>query len=148
MKFANNRDLWAGLMFIVVGAAAMFVASDYRFGSIRNMGSGFFPMVLGSLLIALGAYIAVRGLRSMEKIRSAIAVRPLILIPLSFVLFGKVMQATGFVPALVVIIILACAAGPEFKITETLLIATVLTIIAIAVFVWGLGLQFTLFGAS
>jgi Tripartite tricarboxylate transporter TctB family len=135
-------------MFIVVGAAAMWVASAYRFGSIRNMGSGFFPMVLGSLLIALGAYIAARGLRSREKIKRSVLIRPLLLISLSIILFGKVIQVAGFVPALLVLIVLACAAGPEFKVSETLLIATVLIIIAVAVFVWGLGLPYTLFGAS
>ena len=135
-------------MFMVIGAAAMFVASDYRFGSARSMGSGFFPTVLGALLIGFGCWIAAKGLRSKEKIRAHVLIRPLVLISLAIILFGKLMEVAGFVPALVVLIALACAAGPEFKVSETLLLVVVLTIISLAVFVWAIRLSYPLFGAS
>ena len=148
MKLPDNRDLWTGIMFIAVGAAAMFIASDYRFGSVRSMGSGFFPMILGGLLIGFGCFIAAKGLRNKEKIKARVWTRPLILLPLSFIVFGKLMETAGYIPALVALIALACAAGPEFKIREMLVLAVVLSVISVAVFIWGLGLSYPLFGAA
>ena len=69
-RLLKNKDFWAGMMLIGIGAAAMFIARDYRFGSAMRMGPGFFPTILGGILIAFGVCImavgcaAVRGSRS------------------------------------------------------------------------------------
>ena len=65
-----NKDFWAGMMLIVIGAAAMFIARDYRFGSALRMGPGFFPTILGGILIAFGACIVAVGLRQGEGFRA------------------------------------------------------------------------------
>ena len=39
----RNKDFWAGLMFVATGAAAMFIARNYPFGSTLRMGPGYFP---------------------------------------------------------------------------------------------------------
>ena len=54
LALANNKDVWAGLMLIAIGAAAIFVARSYPFGTALRMGPGFFPVVLGGLLIVFG----------------------------------------------------------------------------------------------
>ena len=61
MKIQNGKDFWAGVMFMGVGAAFMFVARDYQMGSAVRMGPAYFPMVLGGLQIVLGAMIFMRG---------------------------------------------------------------------------------------
>ena len=53
LEIRNNKDFWAGMMFIGIGAAAMFIARDYPFGSALRMGPGYFPSVLGGILILL-----------------------------------------------------------------------------------------------
>ena len=58
----NNKDVWAGLMLICIGAAAMFFARNYPFGTALRMGPGYFPMLLGGLLILFGLYILASGL--------------------------------------------------------------------------------------
>ena len=150
MKLAlpNNKDFWAGLMFTVIGALAMFVARDYRFGSASSMGSGFFPTLLGAILIAFGICIMAVGLRSKEKIKAGLSLRALIILPLSIVLFGQLMEHAGYIPALMVLILVAAASSSEFKVMEALLFAAVLTLAMVAVFIWGLGLAFPLFGGS
>ena len=50
----NNKDVWAGLMLIGIGAAAIVLARDYPFGTALRMGPGYFPIVLGGLLIVFG----------------------------------------------------------------------------------------------
>jgi hypothetical protein len=148
MTITRNKDIWSGVMFMLVGAAAMFIASDYKFGTPQAMGPGFFPVMLGGLLVCFGAYLAVRGVRNGQRIRARVWLRPLILIPLALVLFGELIDLAGYVPAIVVLLVMACAASPEFKLSETVLITAALTLISVAVFVWALGLQFPLFAGS
>ncbi|MBU2053806.1 MAG: hypothetical protein KKC25_02350 [Proteobacteria bacterium] len=47
LDFRNNRDFWAGAMFIAGGAVAMIAARSYLFGTKLRMGPGYFPSLLG-----------------------------------------------------------------------------------------------------
>ena len=142
--FCKNKDFWAGLMLIGIGAAAMFIARNYRFGSALRMGPGFFPTVLGGILIAFGICIMAVGLRSSEKIQGPLSFRAVIMLPLSLILFGILMEWVGFVPALVVLVFVSAASGREFKFVEVLLLTVVLTVASVALFIWGLGLPYPL----
>ena len=144
LELRNNKDFWAGMMLIATGAAAMFIARDYRFGSAMRMGPGFFPTILGGILIAFGICIMVVGLRSNEKIQGRLSLRALILLPFSMVLFGKLMEHAGFIPALVALVFVSAVSGREFKLMEVLLLTVVLTVVSVALFIWGLGLPYPL----
>ena len=84
----NNRDLIAGLLFIVLGALAAVLARDYPFGTTMRMGPGYFPTMLGGILLVFGATILLRGIRSGETVKGEWGVRPLAWITLSIILFG------------------------------------------------------------
>jgi len=88
----KNKDFWAGMMLVAIGAAAMFISRDYRFGSALRMGPGFFPTILSGVLIAFGIGITVVGLGSGEKIKGSLSIRALVMLPLSLVLFGVLME--------------------------------------------------------
>ena len=147
MTLLGNKDVWAGLLLIAVGAGAILVARDYPFGTALRMGPGYFPVMLGALLILFGVAILAVGLRRGERISGAWSLRALVVLPLSLVLFGLLMQHAGFVPAMLVLIFGAAAAGSEFRFMEILLFALGLTALAVAVFVWGLGLPYPLLTA-
>ena len=85
----NNKDVWAGLLLIAIGAAAMFFARNYPFGTSLRLGPGYFPMLLGGLLILFGLYTCTSGLRSAEPIAGSWPLRALVILPLSLVLFGE-----------------------------------------------------------
>jgi hypothetical protein len=144
MKFAlsKNKDFWAGMMLIVIGAGAMFIGRDYRFGSALRMGPGFFPTILSGILIAFGVCITAVGLRSGEKIQGSLSLRALILLPLSLVLFGVLMDLAGFIPALAALVFVSAASGREFKWGEVLMLTVLLTVASTALFIWGLGLPY------
>jgi putative tricarboxylic transport membrane protein len=141
----DNKGFWSGLMFIGVGVATLTVAVEYRLGSALRMGPGYFPSVLGGVLIVLGILVLAKGLKSPEPIAGKWSLRALVLLPLSLGLFGWLMEHAGFVPALVVLVVGSSAAGEEFNALEALMLAGVLTFGAVAVFIWGLGLPFPLF---
>jgi hypothetical protein len=144
MTFLNKKDFWAGAMLIGFGAAAMFIARGYRFGSALRMGPGFFPTILGGILIAFGVCIMALGLRSGEKIQEKLSLRALVLLPLSLLLFGFLMEKAGFLPALAALVFGSAASGREFKFLEVLLLTAVLTVASAALFIWGLGLPYPL----
>jgi hypothetical protein len=140
----DNKDFWAGLVFAGTGAAAIFIARTYPFGTTLRMGPGYFPSVLGGILILFGIYVMVRGLRRYEKIQGNWSVRALIVLPLSMVVFGVLMELAGFVPALAALIFVSAASGREFKFKEVLLLTFFLGLMSIAMFIWGLGLPYQL----
>jgi hypothetical protein len=144
LEFRNNKDFWAGIMLIGIGAAAIIIARDYRFGSTLRMGPGYFPSVLGGILMFFGIYVLIMGLGSNEKITAKWSIRALIVLPLSIVLFGILMNHAGFIPALAVLIFGSSVAGKEFKFVEVLLLTLVLTLLSVALFIWGLGLPYPL----
>ena len=144
LEFSRNKDFWAGVMLIVTGAAAVILARDYAFGTMLRMGPGYFPSVLGGVLVLFGLYLLAQGLRGGEMIEGNWSLRALIVLPLSLVMFGLLMDHAGFVPALMALIVGSAAAGSEFKLTEALLLAAGLTAFAVLLFVWGLGLPYPL----
>ena len=132
------------MMFFGIGALAMLIARGYRFGTTLRMGPGYFPSVLGGILILFGVCIMVKGLRSTEKIKGNWSVRALIVLPLSVILFGILVERAGFIPALLVLVFGSAGAGRELKFVEILLLTLFLTLLSLAVFIWGLGLPYRL----
>jgi hypothetical protein len=145
VKIPDSKDFWSGIMLIAIGAGALVIGRDYPFGTALRMGAGFFPLVLGVLLVLFGVFFTVRGLNSQDRIQGSWSVRALVILPLAFVVFGLLMQHAGFVPALFALIVGAAAAGTEFRLVEVLLLAAFLTAVCVAVFIWALGLPYPLF---
>jgi putative tricarboxylic transport membrane protein len=144
LSILNNKDVWAGLMLIAIGAAAVLIARNYPFGTALRMGPGYFPIVLGGLLILFGVYMLASGLRQPQEIAGTWSLRALIILPLSLVLFGVLMERAGFVPAMLVLIFGSATASTEFRLVEALLFSIGLTALSVAVFVWALGLPYPL----
>ena len=122
----------------------MFIARHYPLGTTLRMGPGYFPVVLGGILIVFGIYVTGKGLRGKELIPGSWPLRALVVLPLSLVLFGILMEYAGFIPAVVTLIFGSAAAGKDFKFVEVLLLTLILTALSVAVFIWGLGLPFPL----
>jgi uncharacterized membrane protein len=144
LGLSKNKDLWAGAMLIATGTATMIIARNYAFGTTLRMGPGYFPTVLGGILILFGLYLVVSGLRSNDEIQGSWPLRAMIVLPLALVLFGVLMTHAGFLPALLVLIFGSALAGPQFKLVEVLLLSAALSVVSVALFVWGLGLPYPL----
>ena len=146
MKFDwhNNRDFFGGLFYIATGAIALFIAKDYPFGSALRMGPGYFPSVLAGIMICFGVVVLLMGLKNNEKIKGNWSIRALIVLPVATAVFGWMMEETGFIPAMLVLIPLSAAAGKEFKPLEIAMLTVGLTILCTAMFIYGLGLPYPL----
>jgi hypothetical protein len=84
---------------------------------------------------------------SRVKVKGRWRWRPLALMAAALVVFGYVMKSFGLIPALVAMFFVAAAAGRQFKIFEIVMLAAFMSAFAVAVFVYGLGLPYTLFVA-
>ncbi len=144
LDLRDNRDFWSGLMFFGFGAVAVLVARNYQFGRLLRMGSGYFPTVLGWILILFGIYIMVKGMRRKEKIQGNWSVRAVIVLPVATILFGVLLDRAGFVPALAILTFGSAAAGSEFKWGEVVLLTAFMTVLSVAVFILLLGLPYPL----
>lgn len=146
MKIAlyNNKDFWAGIMLIATGAASIFIARGYPFGSTMRMGPGYFPSMLGGIVTLFGIYVMISGLRRAEKITVHCSARALIVLTFSLVAFGVLMTHAGFIPAMAVLVFGSASAGRDFKFVEILLLTVILTVLSVAIFIWGLGLPYPL----
>jgi hypothetical protein len=140
----RRRDLWAGLMLIGIGAGAMIIARNYAFGTTLRMGPGYFPTVLGGILVVLGLHLALRAWRNGAVLSGPWPLRALLVLPLAFALFGLLMTHAGFVPAVLLLIVTAAAAAPQRRPSEVLLLALAITALCTALFIWGLGLPYPL----
>jgi hypothetical protein len=145
VKLLDNKDFFAGLLMIGIGAIAFYMALDYPFGSALRMGPGYFPRVLAGILIAFGIYVGLRGLRTGEKVEGIWGWKALAYVTAAFVAFGWLMDQVGMIPSLVVLFFVAALAGHEFKFKEVVILATVMILFAYGVFIYGLGLPYRLF---
>jgi Tripartite tricarboxylate transporter TctB family len=145
LEWRTNKDLWAGLHYIAVGAAGWWFALDYPFGSALRMGPGYFPIVLSAVMILMGLYVLALGLRKEhEKIQGNWSIRALIILPLSTIVFGVLMEEAGFIPAMVALIPISAAAGRDFKWMEVIPLTIGLTVACAAGFIYALGLPYPL----
>jgi hypothetical protein len=145
LEFLERKDFWSGVMLIVVGGGAMFIARNYQFGSSLRMGPGYFPVILSAALVIFGVYFVLQGLRAgAEKLEGTWSIRALIIVPISLVVFGLLIDRAGFIQAMLALIIISAAASKEFRLVEVLLFSVFLTAMCVVVFIWALGLPYEL----
>jgi di/tricarboxylate transporter len=93
----------------------------------------------------MGIYVVALGLRkNHEKIVGNLSLRALIVLPVSMVVFGILMEYAGFLPAMAALVPVSALAGREFKWKEVVPLTVGLTIACTAGFIYGLGLPYPL----
>ena len=158
MKIKSQKDFFAGLMFMTVGVAFAWGATNYNIGEGARMGPGYFPLVLGILLAALGLAVIFEALvvetEDGEKI-GAIAWKPLGYIIGANLAFGLLLgglpkfgiPAMGLIAAIYALVFIASLAGDRFLPKEVAILATILAVFSYFAFVWLLKLQFPVWPA-
>ena len=147
MKIKSEKDFWSGLMFMLVGAAFAWGATNYSFGSSARPGPAYFPFGLGVLMAFLGGAILFKALTfevdGGDKI-GPWAWKPLIMISGTVAIFGWTLPLLGMVIALPILVCVAALAGDEFHWKDALISAVLLTAGSWFIFIWGLKLTLPL----
>jgi hypothetical protein len=137
-----NREVYAGLLFLAFGGAVLWFGREYRLGTAVDMGPGYFPALLGGLLVVLGGALVIGGVLAGGSRPTIPRVRPLVSILAAVVAFGLLIEAAGLVAATIVAVVLGSTAGWRFRLWEAALLGVVLAGLVTGVFVYGLGLPF------
>jgi hypothetical protein len=137
----HPKDFWSGVLFMGLGAFALIAGSKYTIGTAARMGPGYFPRILGILLLLLGAILAIRAFRLIGDKVPGWKWRPTLLVLGSVVLFGAIVKLLGMAISTVILIVIASAASHEFRPKEAVIAGVLLAALAVGVFVIGLSLQ-------
>ena len=135
------KDLTAGLFFAAVGIFAMVMATGYKMGTPVQMGPGYFPMLVGGCMTALGVVLAVRQLvpRGYPKLPiERFHAKPLILILCAVIAFAITVQTLGVLASIALIVAFSAMATGMRSFVEPIAIYVILTVLALGIFVYGL----------
>ena len=146
LRIRSQKDVAAGLIYVLAGAGFSLGALNYHLGDPARMGPGWFPFWIGILLVAIGAATAAAALRprAPEDRLQKPELRPLAWIIGSVALFGLLLQPLGLVVALAILVIVSSLASHEFTWKGTLATAVAMILFSGAVFIWGINLQIPL----
>ncbi len=146
MKVKNQKDFWAGAMFMAFGLFFVGLGTQYSIGTPVRIGPGYFPTALGGIVILLGILTLVGSLSAKATAEKFDRFNwpTLLLILGPIMLFGLLLKTLGLIVSLFLLIFLSSYASHEFSRKATLINAAVLILICLAVFVWGLKLEFPL----
>jgi hypothetical protein len=153
VRIKSQKDFFAGLLYMLIGIAFAWGATNYNIGDGARMGPGYFPLLLGIVLAVIGGIVLFQSLVVETPDGDKIgrwAWKPLLFIIASNFLFGILLggwpalgiPAMGLIIAIFVLTFVAALAGTEFKFVEVLILAILLAALSWFAFVWGLNLQF------
>ena len=143
MRIKSQRDFWSGVMFIVIGGGFAIGATNYSMGAAARPGPGYFPLILSSIMVLLGAIVLFKSLT--VEIEGGdpigdIAWRPLLVVVAAITVFGLLLPRLGMILTIPILIFMTSLAGDEFKWKGVLAAAVVLTLMAWLIFIVGLKL--------
>jgi hypothetical protein len=152
VRIKSQQDFFSGLMFVVIGIAFAWGATYYTVGGAARMGPGYFPLVLGVLLAALGAFVLFESLVVETEDGEPIggwAWRPLVFVILANLAFGVCIgglpsmgvPALGLVVGIYLLTIISTLANGAIRWKETVILATVLAVGSYFAFIVLLKLQ-------
>jgi hypothetical protein len=140
-------------MFLVMGIAFAWGATNYTIGDGARMGPGYFPLLLGSVMALIGVVISIKALAIKSADGDKIgpwAWRPLFYIIGANFVFGLLLAgmrsislpAFGLIIAIYALTFIASMAQADWKFVRTFALATALAAGSYLVFVVALALQF------
>jgi MFS family permease len=89
MRIKDQKDFYAGLVFIVFGGLAMWLSTTYNMGTAARMGPGYFPFWLGGTLAVLGAIVLFKSLGTPAEGAEKTDIKPM------FVFIGMMVLSLG-----------------------------------------------------
>jgi hypothetical protein len=143
-----GRDYYGGVLMALIGAGVVFKGLGYQVGSLTQMGPGYFPVVVGLVLAAMGLLIAIGarrqaptapGVRHPAEWRGWICI---ILANIAFVVLGRY---GGLIPATFAVTFIAALGDRQNNLKSAILLALAMVVVSVVVFFWGLQLQLPLF---
>lgn len=143
-----TKDFLAGVMFVAFGVLGLWLGRTLEVGTASAMEAGYFPRLVCSLLVVVGAVLAaISGLRGDGEALERGRWRPFVFITLSALAFALLLRPLGLVLTLAISIALARAAGGGMRLVPLLLTCAVLIVAIVGIFVFALRIVIPLWPA-
>ena len=140
-KGASTAYLSAALV-AILGGGFIWGASDLEMGTARAMGPGYFPNLIGYLLLGSGTLIA---LLERTPVTETADMRPFLSVAAAILAFAVIVGLFGFVPALVAAVVISAIGDRSFDWLQTVLVELALSVFGWIIFVLLLGLRMSPF---
>jgi hypothetical protein len=136
----NKRDYYAGGLMALIGAGVVLEASHYQVGTLFHMGPGFFPIILGVVLLFIGVLIAgaAAGSSAIDGGDQVVLPEPqwrgwacIIAGPVLFIVLGKY---AGFIPAAFACVFVSALGDRTATLKSSLVLATAVTVFGVLLF--------------
>lgn len=142
MQPRNHRDLVGGaLLGLGGGWFTWYAAAHFQTGTVRDMGPGFFPVILGIALAGLGAAIAIPALfRAAPEQSLKLRVWSPLFVLSGIAGFAILIRPTGLIPAVAALILISSGAELKWRPLGVALLCAFACALAWGIFVLALGL--------
>ena len=145
----NKRELLSGGLMLLIGIGTVIGSLNYDVRTLARMGPGYFPLLLGAILIIIGALILVTPSTEIEedlgRNKGKPEYRAWAFVILGVVLFAVLGHYTGLVIATFTLVLVSALGDRTNSLKAALLLALGVTVMAVAIFHYGLQMQFPLF---
>lgn len=103
----HKADLWAGAATIVFALAVLYVSVEYGLGRGGRIGPGYVPLVIGLLLLGLGALLIARSGLSHDRLDTDVAWRQVGLVTAGILAFALLLDRAGLIVAIMATVLIA-----------------------------------------
>jgi hypothetical protein len=142
----SSRDVFAGLLYIVLGLSFIVVGRNYQLGTATAMGPGFFPLIVAIAVILCGLVTAGSAYFAREPgpSVSGFSLRPMVFVLAGVLAFAALVGSMGLIVSVVALVVFCRLAGGRGGILQLCVLAAVLAAVVSAIFVYGLGVPLQL----
>lgn len=148
MHYVKDRleDVIAG---IVTGGIGLFIiveAFGYRLGTLRSMGPGYFPVMLGAIMVILALVMLATARPSLVSLVPAQGqFRGVLFLAAAFGAFALTIESLGLLVAVSLAVFLSALANRKTPLLTALVLALATAVVSVLIFSVGLELQMKAF---
>jgi hypothetical protein len=141
------KDLTTGLTFICIGLFYGYMSFGLPIGVAHEMGPGYVPLVLSSVLAAIGLAVCIRGMLASGATRfGRVPWRAIFFLSAAVALFASLLDRLGLLPAVFLTSLVASMASRDVRIGRALSVSSGLAVVSTLIFSRGVRLPVPVFG--
>jgi len=140
LRILSVQDLGSGLIFMSFGAIAVVLAPSYHIGTALRMGPGYFPLILGGLMVLVGAALILRSFRVTDPPPALPRLRPFAAVIAAAAIFALIVDSAGVVVTSIVTLTITYSGVRGGNRRELLLLCIGMTAAVCVVFIYILGM--------
>lgn len=148
MRYLTDRleDIIAGFITTGIGIFIVVEATNYKLGTLLRMGPGYFPMILGSTMILLGAIMVLMAKPStIPQSVGRDQLRGSLFVAAGFIAFALTVESLGMLVSVFLVVFLSALGNRNTPLLTSAVLAVSTAVVSVLIFRVGLDLQIEAF---